>query len=77
MWNLKISKQTKPDRNKEQMDGCPRGGVGGKGEVVISTAISLPMTDDTRLSGGEHIIRYIYVESLCYTLETNVVLYAK
>lgn len=33
------------------------------------------VTDGDYPSRGEHFIKYIIVKSLCYTLETNVILY--
>ena len=43
--------------------------------IINNSMITCMVTEDSRLSVGEHIIRYINVESLCCIPETNIVLF--
>lgn len=47
-----------------------------KADVVTNSVISLRGTDGYQTQWGEHIVKYINVESLHRASETNIILYA-
>ena len=72
-------KQKQAHRYREQTDGCQtssykvnNGDTMYNIENIVNNIIITLVTDGYWAYFGDHFVRYIHVESLCYTLETNI-----